>query len=251
MKKLLTAILCLSAFGIAAKATPSTQIWIPSTDIQPYKTLHLNIDTYVKDSSESSGERNPNMSVLGPTVGVLPFKTVQAEVGFDLMYSGLSDSTGRQYDTYPLYLHGKVGTPEDSLCKYSPALAGGLYNAGVKSGLTDQNVWYGLAARTLPVAGRLSAGYYVGKANMLVDETGAKANDGVLLSWDRTMKEISDKLWLAADYQGGQSALGAFSFGAAWAFAANTEVILGYNIWNNQAVAGRNTINVQVDINWP
>ena len=247
MKKLLSAILCLGAFGAVAKATPSTQIWIPSTDIQPYETVHLNIDTYVKDSNEPTGERNPNMSVLGPTVGVLPFSKVQAEVGFDLMYSGLSNG---EYDKYPLYLHGKVGTPEDSLFKYSPALAGGMYNAGVRSGLTDQDIWYGLAARTLP-EGRLSAGYYVGKSNVLVDETGAAADNGVLLSWDRTMKEISDKLWLAVDYQGGQSSVGAFSFGASWAFAPNTSVILGYNIYNNQAVAGRNTINVQVDINWP
>ncbi len=31
-----------------AYATPSTQIWIPSTDIQPFKTFHLNIDSYIR-----------------------------------------------------------------------------------------------------------------------------------------------------------------------------------------------------------
>jgi hypothetical protein len=250
MKKLTFALACVAALCGAAKATPSTQIWIPSTDIQPYMNVHFNFDTYVKDSAEPNGVRNPNFTVLGPTVGVLPFKKVQAEVGFDLMYSGLNGGADNaQYDSYPLYLHAKVGTPEDSMFKYSPALAGGMYNAGVHAGLTDQNIWYGLAARTLPVAGRLSAGYYVGKANILVDENGDKANNGLLLSWDRTMKEISDKLWFGVDYMGGQSSLGAFSFGASWAFAPNVSVILGYDIYNNRAAAGSNTITTQVDIN--
>ena len=36
-------LIVVSAAG-AALATPSTQIWIPSTDIQPFKTIHLAID---------------------------------------------------------------------------------------------------------------------------------------------------------------------------------------------------------------
>ena len=80
---------------------------------------------------------------------------------------------------------------------------------------------------------------------------GNKENDGVLLSWDRTMSEISDKLWLAADYQGGDNALGAFSFGASWAFSKNVSVIFGYDIYNEKKLAGENTFTTQVDINFP
>ena len=91
---------------------------------------------------------------------------------------------------------------------------------------------------------------------LVTDEKDASGNfksdeKGVLLSWDRTMTEISDKLWLAVDYQGSKSALGALSFGASWAFAKNVSVILGYDVYNNKKVAGQNTATIQVDINFP
>jgi hypothetical protein len=71
----------------------------------------------------------------------------------------------------------------------------------------------------------------------------------VLLSWDRTISEVSDKLWAAVDYQGGDSALGALSFGLAWAFTPDTSVIFGYDVYNNDKIAGANTCTVQLDIN--
>jgi hypothetical protein len=239
-------------------ATPSTQIWIPSTDIQPYKTFHLNIDAYARAGSNDDGSRTAPVWVIGPTVGVLPFEKIQAEVGFDLI------SQGGDADRHPFYGHGKVGTPEGAWFKGSPAVAVGGYNFGTKSGdarapnfelATNQNIVYGLVAKTLPVIGRLSAGYYTGNKKVLVDENGASDENGVLLSWDRTISEISDKLWLAVDYQGGDSALGALSFGAAWSFAKNVSVIFGYDIYNNKDLFGKgtnqNTYTVQVDINFP
>ena len=84
------------------------------------------------------------------------------------------------------------------------------------------------------------------------DRNGAKGDDnGLLVSWDRTMSEISDKLWVAVDYQGGKNAYGATSVGFSWAFAKNVSVIFGYDIWNNKDRAGQNTATVQVDINFP
>ena len=81
--------------------------------------------------------------------GILPFDKVQAEVGFDLMYSG------SPADSYPFYGHAKVGTPEGSLFQGSPALAVGGYNFGVKDGVTDQNITYALAAKHLKAAAGL------------------------------------------------------------------------------------------------
>lgn len=234
----------------AAMATPSTQIWIPSTDTQAYKTLHLGIDNYTRTSSGGSATR-PNVYDLGITAGVLPFEKIQAEVGIDYITNGVSG-----YDGNPISFNAKLATPEDSLFKYSPALALGGFGIGTngdKNSLfrTDANVVYGLVARTLPVVGRLSAGYYVGNDDVLLNRNSNKANDGVLLSWDRTMTEISDKLWLSADYQGGKNSLGAFSFGASWNFAKNVSVIFGYDIYNDTKVAGQNTFTTQVDINFP
>jgi len=235
-----------------ASATPSTQIWIPSTDIQPYKSFHLGFDTYIRANSNDDGSRTAPVVVIGPTVGVLPFPKIQAEVGFDVI------SAGGDLDKYPLYFHGKLGTPEESLFKSSPAIAVGGYNFGTKSGdvrngelATTQNLVYGLVAKTIPVIGRLSAGYFTGNKKVLLDENGESDENGVLLSWDRTMTEISDKLWVAADYQGTNSALGALSFGASWAFAKNVSVILGYDIYNEKKTGGENTVTLQLDINFP
>jgi len=249
------AVAAFALCGLAAtvaSATPSTQIWIPSTDIQPYKTFHLGFDTYIRANSNADGSRTAPVVVIGPTVGILPYPKIQAEVGFDVI------SAGGDLDKYPLYFHGKLGTPEDTLFKASPAIAVGGYNFGTKSGdvrngelATTQNLVYGLVAKNLPVIGRLSAGYFTGNKKVLLDENGNSDEKGVLLSWDRTLTEISDKLWVAVDYQGTNSALGALSFGASWAFAKNVSVILGYDIYNEKRTGGENTVTMQLDINFP
>ncbi len=244
----------VGAFSGMAFATPSTQIWIPSTDIQAYKTLHLNLDSYIRTTGTGSfgnpTQRDPNIIMMGPTVGVLPFEKVQAEVGFDFLVNGTDT-----YDNYPFMGHFKVGTPEDSLFAFSPALAVGMYNIGtthIATMTSGSNIVYGLAARTLPVVGRISAGGYTGSKIALISQNNGSAQEaGVMLSWDRTMTEISDKLWLAVDYMGGNNAMGAVNFGAAWSFSKNVSVILGYDIYNQRSLAGSNSLTFQVDINWP
>lgn len=247
--KMLAAAAAIVAMACgSAMATPSTQIWIPSTDVQAYKTVHLGIDNYVRAERRDDGSRDPNVYDLGLTAGVLPFEKVQLEVGIDYLVNGTA------YDSYPLYFNAKLGTPENSLFKNSPALAIGGYNIGTNSSnalRTDQNIVYALAAKTLPVVGRISAGYFVGNDEVLLDENGKKENDGILLSWDRTISEVSDKLWAAVDYQGGDSAMGALSLGVAWAFSKNVSLIFGYDIYNNDKMAGKNTFTTQLDINIP
>lgn len=242
MKKLaiaLTGLALIVAASTAAFATPSTQIWIPSTDVQAYKTVHLGIDNYIRTSSVGGGA---NTFDLGLTAGVLPFEKIQAEVGIDYIDAG----TNSPADKSPIYFNVKLGTPEESLFKFSPALAVGTYNIGTKLGITSQNIAYGLAAKTLPVVGRISLGGFQGSETVL----GAGKNNGVLASWDRSMSEISDKLWLAVDYQGGNSAMGAFSFGGSWAFTKDISLIIGYDIYNNPALGGKNTVTTQLDINF-
>ncbi|RJQ47769.1 MAG: hypothetical protein C4538_04820 [Nitrospiraceae bacterium] len=238
LKTLAVNIALLLMAGIVY-ATPSTQIWIPSTDIQAFKKVHLGIDTYIKTKSQN-GTTEPTVTNIGLTVGVLPFDKIQLEAGIDYR------DTGGDH-TYPLLINAKLGIPEDALFQGAPAIAIGGYDFGTKSDVTDYNLVYGLVAKTFGKFGRLSAGYYTGNEDLLLDVDGNEDNDGVLLSWDRTMSEISDKLWAAVDYQGGESGYGALSFGVAWKFAQNVSVILGYDIYNESTYKPTATVQLDID----
>ncbi|MGA2405497.1 MAG: hypothetical protein ABSF81_01955 [Bacteroidales bacterium] len=251
MKKLLviSSVFCLLISNVSF-ATPSTQIWIPSTDFQKWKTMHLGLDNYIR-TNKINGIRGAGMFDLGLTTGLLPFEKLQGEIGVD--YLSMGDNN---YDDYPIYFNAKIGLPEGALFKSSPAIALGAYNIGLKKNLTNYNILYGVIAETIPILGRLTVGYYTGNDKVLVDENLKKANSGVLLSWDRTMTEISDKLWLAVDYQGGKNYLGALNFGASWAFSKNVSLIFGYDIYNNKNAyyntnnQNANSFTAQVDINF-
>ncbi len=246
----LTAALFVVGAGVAF-ATPSTQIWSPSTDIQSYQVWHLGLDHYTRTTNK--GAVTNNVYDAGLTVGVLPFEKVQMEAGFDYMETG----TNSPADRSPIYFNAKLGTPENSLAPGSPAFVVGGYNFGTNAGLTTQNISYALVAKTAPKTeafpslGRFSVGYYRGSRRVLTNEKGQPANDGMILTWDRTMTEISDKLWFAIDYASGKSANGALNIGFAWSFAKNTSVIFAYDLYNNTKTGGKNTFTTQLDINFP
>jgi hypothetical protein len=171
------------------------------------------------------------------TAGVLPFENLKLEVGVDYLTSG---SRVAGADDHPFLFNAKLATPEDLGFKGMPAFAVGVYNVGTydkpEVGLsTRQNIAYGLVAKTFPVIGRLSAGGYYGAHRALATGTNTVTTDnnsGVMVSWDRTMSEISDKLWLGVDYMSGNNANGEISFGAAWAFSKQITVLAGIQIFN-------------------
>ena len=145
-------------------STPSTQIWIPSTDFQKWKTMHLGIDNYIR-TSKINGVRGARMYDIVLTTGLLPFEKFQGEIGIDFLSMG-----DNVYDNYPFYLNAKIGMPEDAMFKGSPAIALGANNFGFKKDFTNYNIVYGVIARTIPIIGRISAGYYTGNDRVLVDE---------------------------------------------------------------------------------
>lgn len=249
-KNLVLLILIVALCNDYAFSTPSTQIWIPSTDFQKWKTMHLGLDSYIR-TERINEVRGSGIFDLGLTTGLLPFEKFQGEIGVDYLTMGDSN-----YDNYPMYFNLKVGLPEGVIFKGSPAIALGAYNIGLKKNLTNYNILYGAIAKSIPVLGRVTVGYYSGNDKLLVDENLKKASNGLLLSWDRTISEISDKLWLAVDYQGGNNYLGALNIGAAWAFSQNVTVIFGYDIYNNKNAyyntnnQNANTFTAQVDINF-
>ena len=233
---------CLFGFAFA---TPSTHIWAPSTDVQPYKKWHITCDMYIPVEKDNTGVRWSTVTNLGLTVGILPLKNINMEVGLDH-----KSGTGL-LDDYPLYFNAKFGTPEDGFTKFFPALAVGIYDVGTKRDQTDNNIVYAKAAKTFKAGktslGRFSVGYFTGNKNLLLDDKGEKDNQGLLAAWERTLDEISNKLWICAEYMGTKSGYGTLNFGFSWKFADNVFMIFGYDIFNNRNIPDVATFQVDID----
>lgn len=250
---ILAAAITLS-MSSAAMATFSGQIWIPSTDAKGLGEVNISIDNYIRMSNKA--DAGSNYYDAGVTVGILPFEKFKFEVGVDYLTDSLNDGNSI-YSAHPIYFNFKGAIPEDAFFKGMPALAAGMFGIGTfdrgEAGNTMGNVAYGLVAKTFPVVGRFSAGGYHGAEKNL----GVKTNTGVLASWDRTISEISDKLWVAVDYMSGNNAFGALSVGASWAFTPNVSLLVGANFYNpfynpqgGSLPGGKPTINTQLDINF-
>lgn len=252
-------------------ATPTTLIWAPSTDIQPYGKIHLNMDNYTPVKSRDHNDNKLFVQqIYGPTFSLLsdrpennllekfwsPLGKVMAETGFDY-----KKGFGHTLDQWPVYFHFKFGIPEGALSRFTcpigrlksmPAFAVGAYDMGYKRNFTNYNVWYVRASKTLDIGkfnlGRFSAGYFNGNARLLRDKNGERDNAGAMLAWERVMCEISDRLWLCVDYQGTQSSYGALNYGFAWKFNNNVSAILAYDVYNNPN--SKNTVTFQLDVDF-
>ena len=236
--------LALLAGAMNTHATVSTLIWQPAVDIQPFLNPHFGWDTYISLKAPYGTTVNG-----GITMGVLPFKKIQMEVGID--YRDFNGS-----HVYPWLLNAKIGSPEGSFFKYQPALVVGAYDIGFKTGVTDYDIIFGQLGETIWKLGRFTVGGFYGNPKLLVnagklDANGnpTKDNVGVLLGWDRYISELTDKLWLCVEYQGTRSGYGALSFGFAWSFSPNVSVIYGVDMLNDSKTYAP-TATVQVDINF-
>jgi hypothetical protein len=239
---LLSTMNLLMAISHFAYATPSTHIWAPSTDIQPFGKSHFGIDVYIPVEDVVGGTSPSPITDIGLTIGILPFKKFNTEIGIDHK-SGFGD-----LDNYPWYFNTKVGIPEGAFEKYFPGIALGIYDIGTEHNKTNYNISYVKIAKTFIYLGRFSIGYFRGNSDLLLDKDGKSDNEGIFCAWERTMSEISDRLWICVEYMGTDSPYGCFNFGFSYKFTDNISVIVGYNIYNNDDLA--NTITVQVDIDF-
>lgn len=240
---ILAAALTLSVSSLAM-ATPSGQIWIPSTDAKGLKEVNISIDNYVRTSTKD--DALANSFDAGVTVGLSPLEKFKVEAGFDYLVYENTDVSSKN----PIYLNAKAAVPEDAFFNGMPAVAVGIFGVNTSEDTLSADIKYGVIAKTFPVVGRLSVGGYAGDKEVLVDENGKKDNTGFLLSWDRSMAEISDKLWVAVDYMSGKNAFGALSAGAAWSFSKNVSLLVGANFYNKTETGGKPTITTQLDINF-
>ncbi|TBR16254.1 hypothetical protein EPO66_04930 [bacterium] len=274
LKVVILIVACLVLSFSSAYATPSTHIWAPSADIQPYGKIHAGADYYIPTTGKGTNadnydQHNYVQQVYGLTFSLLsdkpednllgkiwlPLDKIMAETGFDYK-KGFNSF----YDSNPWYFHFKLGVPE-AITRFgcplvggvkSPALVFGVYDMGTRSHRTNYDVVYFKGAKTVNIGtfslGKFSAGYFRGNPRLLRDKNSLRDNHGPMLAWERTMCEISPKLWLCADYQGSQSSYGAMNLGFAWSFTPDISAIVGYDIYNNHNLT--DTVTFQIDVNF-
>ena len=229
-------------------ATPSTTYWTPATtDIQPYRVLHIGIDDYftVFKKGEDKGSFPTD---IGLTLGVLPFDKVQAEVGVDFM----------EPQDDPFLLNAKIGTPEDIWFKGSPALNVGIFNMGTKRGVTDYNIVDVIIGKTIPLLGRLFVGAYIGNGSTLVDAEGEADNKGIMIGLDHGFLPVKDKagdeynrLVFAADWVSGKNYIGGGGAGLYYYFTKNISLLTGPVFFNDKTINGEWKWTTQLDVNIP
>lgn len=221
MKNVLKSLVAAAVLATAstAWATPSTTYWTPSTTYtQPYLVPHLTYDTYF-------GEPGMYGVDMGLTIGVLPFETVNAEIGFDTLYgSGL---IGKE----ALTLNGKVTLVEGQLAAWQPGVSVGVFGVGFKKDLTDANVFHLQIGKTLPYIGEIGGGVYTGNGKVLVDKDGNEEATGYFLHWNGPTIAIDlpglKKIVPAADFQSGKNALGAYGGGLYFYFTDAIDLLVG------------------------
>jgi hypothetical protein len=220
MKRPFRAIVAAAVLVIAtlAGATPSTTYWTPSTPYtQPFLVPHLTYDTYF-------GEGGAYPVDLGLTIGILPFDTVNAEIGADVLYPG---DTGTTFQ-----LNGKVTLVEGKLAAWQPAVSVGIANIGFQKDVSDLYLLHAHVGKTFPYIGEIGAGVYTAlNDDLLVDKNGNKDSTGFYLHWNGPTFEIGlpglKKIVPAADFQSGNNVLSAWGGGLYFYFTDAIDLLVG------------------------
>ncbi len=234
----------------AAHATSSTTFWTPMTvDIQPLGILHIGIDDYFRVTNSAPGAFPTDMTV--PTVGVLPSKKVQMEVGIDHFTN----------TPHPWLFNLKIGSPEGAWFKGQPAIEAGTFLLGRRTSdaRSDYDVAYGVIGKTLGPLGRLSAGPYIGNHATLVSSSGKSENIGYMVAYDHGFKSVKDpagsadynRLVFAADYASGRNFIGGGGCGIYIYFTKDISLLAGPTFFNDRGINGKWKLSTQLDINLP
>lgn len=218
-----------------AFATPSTVYWTPCTTyIQPFLKGHIGVDSYVRDRSGFSND-------YGFTIGVLPFKDVQAEIGYDAIVpaaGGLKDGS---------YFNAKIGLPENTLLPVG--LQAGIFNVGLTPDVSNYNIMYAVIGKTFENIGTFVAGGYYGNGSLLYNDNGNPNNSGVMFSYTSPML---GKVILCADLMSGNNALSAWGIGVYYYFADNVTLLTGPIFPLSKQFAGSSDLmwTLQLDVDF-
>ena len=232
-------------------ATPSTTFWAPSTaSCQAAGIPHITYDTYFWRGPAVGAQGAPGYPIdTGLTAGLLPFKKLQAEAGFDLLLPS----------PQPFFLNWKLCTPESSLFAGSPGISFGFYNVGFKKDVTNYNVLHLMFQKALPTGGYVAAGVYHGfNRTLFTNSDGKVVQTGAMIGAGSPDIQIGlkglKKMNFAADVQTGKNVLGAWGFGTNVYFADNVSLLVGPVFFldkNLQPGASKYMWTAQLDIDIP
>lgn len=256
--KVLAMVAALVGVAGSAHATPTTTFWAPSTTtIQPFLTPHITYDTYFWKGPAAGQAGSPVYPVTtGLTMGILPWDSLQLELGFDLLLPS-SD---------PFLFNAKIGVPEDKLFPFQPSLAVGIMGVGTKRSTattlgTDYNMLYAQLQHSIPVVGGyVSAGGYYGLQDKLYQASDGSGTNragfmGGFISPDITVNAPwLQKINVAADVQTGKNAFGAVGGGLYFYFTDKVDLLTGpvYFLDAGSQPGGKQWFwTVQLDIDLP
>src|SRR5262245_11327773 len=236
-----------------ASATPSSTFWAPSVATCQAKYVpHISYDTYYGRGTPPPGLGAPTYPIdTGLTMGILPWNKVQSEVGYDTLFPSSNPVF--------FFLNGKLCTPESSLFKTSPAIGGGIYNVGFRKNVTNANILYVMAQKTLPIGGYVAGGIYHGTNDVLfTNSDGEIVKTGAMFS--ATSPDINvglkglKKIVVLGDVQTGKNVFGAGGFGVEVYFNDYINLIVGPVFFIDTALqpGGAGTMwTTQLDIDIP
>jgi hypothetical protein len=245
--RVLLALFLLGAFAPAAShATPSTNFWAPSTPgVQGFGILHLTYDTYFNEKAVYPID-------VGLEIGVLPWKPIQAELGFDLFYP--TSTVDGPLET-PLLLNAKIGSPEDAYFKGSPAWSVGIFGVGFEEDVTDYDVLHAVVGKTLSVGSVAFGGYYGLNRNLFRSSAGEEERAGFIGGWFSPALDVPmiDRIHFTWDVQTGMNVFGATGIGACIYVTPTVDVITGPVFFYDEALqpGGSSwmwTMQVDVDV---
>jgi hypothetical protein len=213
---------CLTLATTSANATPSANVWAPSTHgVQGFGLLHVTYDTYF-------GADGLYPIDVGLTMGVLPWKELQLELGFDLFYP-TADGTGAGL-SLPILFNAKLATPEDALFPNQPGISFGVYSLGLEDDVTDYNILYGMVGKTLPYVGAVSVGGYYGlNEALMTSSAGEVERAGLIAGWFSQPIDVPliDRVHLSADVQTGENGFGAAGGALYFYFTPTVNLVTG------------------------
>jgi hypothetical protein len=223
MRKILIAAVVAHLLGpaVIARATPSTNMWAPSTAaVQSFGVLHVTYDSYF-------GSRAAYPIDLGLEIGALPSRKLQAELGFDLLYP--TYAAGEPVSV-PVLFNAKIGSPEGALFPGAPGWSAGIFGAGLERDVTDYHVLHAMAGKTFPRLGTISAGGYYGlNADLFRSSTGAERRTGLMAGWSSPAIDVPliDHVNLTWDIQTGENVFGATGAGLYLYFTPAIDLLVG------------------------